>query len=101
MNWDVAKGNWKQMKGQVQQKWGKLTNDDLDIMKASGKNSSADSKNDTATPATRRNAKPISSSVRYDRVSIQIENGPASSCRPVPFDEMRIERFRQLAPARL
>ncbi|MBA3315749.1 MAG: CsbD family protein [Planctomycetota bacterium] len=32
MNWDVAKGNWKQMKGQVQQKWGKLTNDDLDII---------------------------------------------------------------------
>ena len=29
MNWDIAKGNWKQMKGQLQQKWGKLTDDDL------------------------------------------------------------------------
>lgn len=32
MNWDVAKGNWKQFKGQVQQKWGKLTDDDLDVV---------------------------------------------------------------------
>ena len=29
MNWDVVKGNWKQFKGQVKEKWGKLTDDDL------------------------------------------------------------------------
>ncbi len=32
MNSDQAKGKWKQMKGQVQKQWGKLTNDDLDRM---------------------------------------------------------------------
>jgi uncharacterized protein YjbJ (UPF0337 family) len=32
MNWDVIKGKWKRAKGQAQQKWGKLTNDDLDVM---------------------------------------------------------------------
>lgn len=32
MNWDQAKGNWKQFKGQVQQQWGKLTDDDLDVI---------------------------------------------------------------------
>ena len=32
MNWDQVEGNWKQFKGQVQQKWGKLTNDDLDVI---------------------------------------------------------------------
>jgi uncharacterized protein YjbJ (UPF0337 family) len=32
MNWDVAKGNWKQMKGQIRQKWGKLTDDDLELI---------------------------------------------------------------------
>ncbi len=32
MNWDIAKGNWKQFKGQVQQKWGKLTEDDLSVI---------------------------------------------------------------------
>ncbi|MCA9779891.1 MAG: CsbD family protein [Candidatus Eremiobacteraeota bacterium] len=32
MNRDRAEGNWKQFKGQVQQKWGKLTNDELDTM---------------------------------------------------------------------
>ena len=30
MNWDRVQGNWKQFKGQAQQKWGKLTDDDLD-----------------------------------------------------------------------
>ena len=30
MNWDRVEGNWKTFKGQVQQKWGKLTDDDLD-----------------------------------------------------------------------
>jgi uncharacterized protein YjbJ (UPF0337 family) len=30
MNWDRIQGNWKMFKGQVQQKWGDLTNDDLD-----------------------------------------------------------------------
>lgn len=29
MNWDQVKGDWKQFKGQVKQKWGKLTDDDL------------------------------------------------------------------------
>lgn len=27
---DILKGNWKQLKGFVQEKWGKLTNDELD-----------------------------------------------------------------------
>ena len=30
MNKDVLKGNWKQMKGEAQKQWGKLTDDDLD-----------------------------------------------------------------------
>ena len=29
MNWDRAAGEWKQLKGKVKQKWGKLTDDDL------------------------------------------------------------------------
>jgi uncharacterized protein YjbJ (UPF0337 family) len=33
MNWDRIEGNWKQVKGKVQQQWGKLTNDDLDLVK--------------------------------------------------------------------
>jgi len=30
MNWDRVSGNWKQLRGKVQQEWGKLTDDDLD-----------------------------------------------------------------------
>ena len=29
MNWDRVQGNWKQFEGQVKQKWGQLTDDDL------------------------------------------------------------------------
>jgi uncharacterized protein YjbJ (UPF0337 family) len=32
MNWDRVEGNWKQFRGRVQQQWGKLTNDDLDVV---------------------------------------------------------------------
>ncbi len=32
MNWDTIEGNWKQYKGKAQQRWGKLTNDDLDVI---------------------------------------------------------------------
>lgn len=32
MNSDRISGNWKQFKGKVQEKWGKLTNDDLDVV---------------------------------------------------------------------
>jgi uncharacterized protein YjbJ (UPF0337 family) len=32
MNWDRIEGNWKQFKGRVQQQWGKLTDDDLDVI---------------------------------------------------------------------
>jgi uncharacterized protein YjbJ (UPF0337 family) len=30
MNEDALKGQWLQLKGEVREKWGKLTNDDLD-----------------------------------------------------------------------
>jgi uncharacterized protein YjbJ (UPF0337 family) len=30
MNQDILEGKWKQLKGQVKQEWGKLTDDDLD-----------------------------------------------------------------------
>lgn len=30
MNWDQLEGKWKQMKGQLHEKWGKLTDDDIE-----------------------------------------------------------------------
>lgn len=35
MNWDQVEGKWKQMKGSVKQQWGKLTDDDLDVIAGS------------------------------------------------------------------
>ena len=32
MNWDRIEGNWKQVTGKVQARWGKLTNDDIDVI---------------------------------------------------------------------
>ena len=32
MNWDRVQGNWKQFKGKAKEQWGKLTDDDLDVV---------------------------------------------------------------------
>ena len=32
MNWDQIQGKWTQMKGGIRTKWGKLTDDDLDVI---------------------------------------------------------------------
>lgn len=32
MNKDTIQGNWKQFKGKVKEQWGKLTDDDLDVV---------------------------------------------------------------------
>ena len=32
MNEDTVKGNWKQFKGKMIEQWGKLTNDDFDVI---------------------------------------------------------------------
>jgi uncharacterized protein YjbJ (UPF0337 family) len=32
MNWDRIEGNWKQFKGNALQQWGKLTDDQLDVI---------------------------------------------------------------------
>lgn len=33
MNWDQIEGKWKQSTGQLKEKWGKLTDDDLTVIK--------------------------------------------------------------------
>lgn len=37
MNKDELKGKWNQVKGEVQKQWGKLTNDDLDVIAGDSK----------------------------------------------------------------
>jgi len=32
MNWDQVQGKWKEIKGNVQSKWGDLTDDEIDQM---------------------------------------------------------------------
>ena len=32
MNWDRIQGNWKQVVGKAKVQWGKLTDDDLDVV---------------------------------------------------------------------
>ena len=33
MNWDQVEGKWKEVQGKAQAQWGKLTKDDLDVIK--------------------------------------------------------------------
>jgi uncharacterized protein YjbJ (UPF0337 family) len=32
MNWDRIEGNWKQFRGKAKEQWGKLTDDDFDVI---------------------------------------------------------------------
>jgi uncharacterized protein YjbJ (UPF0337 family) len=32
MNWDIVKGNWKQLQGELRKQWGKLTDSDWEEM---------------------------------------------------------------------
>ena len=32
MNWDIIEGNWTSAKGKVREQWGRLTDDDLDVI---------------------------------------------------------------------
>jgi uncharacterized protein YjbJ (UPF0337 family) len=32
MNWDRIEGNWKQFKGSIKEQWGKMTDDQLDVI---------------------------------------------------------------------
>ena len=32
MDWNRVEGNWKQVKGKIKEKWGMLTDDDLDVI---------------------------------------------------------------------
>ena len=32
MDWNRVEGNWKQVKGKVKEQWGKLTDDDLEVI---------------------------------------------------------------------
>ena len=32
MNWDRIEGRWQQTRGKIREQWGKLTDDDLDII---------------------------------------------------------------------
>jgi uncharacterized protein YjbJ (UPF0337 family) len=32
MNWDQIAGKWKQSKGQIRERWGRLTQDDVEVI---------------------------------------------------------------------
>jgi uncharacterized protein YjbJ (UPF0337 family) len=32
MNWDLIQGNWKQAAGKAKEQWGKLTDDDINVV---------------------------------------------------------------------
>lgn len=37
MDTDTLKGKWEQLKGNIQRDWGKLTNDDMDVIEGNAK----------------------------------------------------------------
>jgi uncharacterized protein YjbJ (UPF0337 family) len=62
MNQDVIAGKWKQMRGEVKQWWGKLTDDDLDRVNGAMDKLAACCKSATAGSASGRSARSSSAS---------------------------------------
>jgi uncharacterized protein YjbJ (UPF0337 family) len=46
MNTDIVDGKWKQMRGQMKEWWGQLTDDDFDVI--AGKRDKLDAENEVA-----------------------------------------------------
>jgi hypothetical protein len=53
MNWDRIEGNWKEFKGKIQKKWGKLTGEISLSSRGKERNWPVACSNDTALPRTR------------------------------------------------
>jgi uncharacterized protein YjbJ (UPF0337 family) len=53
MDWNRVEGNWKQVKGHVKEKWGKLTDDDLNVINGPAISSKARFRSDTGSPRIR------------------------------------------------
>ena len=53
MDWNRIEGNWKQFKGQAKEKWGRLTDDDLDVIKGRQDQLEGKFRNATVLPRTR------------------------------------------------
>ena len=64
MNWDRIEGNWKEFRGKAKTAWGKLTDDDLDVIEG---------RRDELQPG-------------HDRLGVcSIEDGPAIPVMPTPI----------------
>ena len=53
MDWNRVEGNWKQFKGAAKEKWGKLTDDDLDVIEGRREQLEGSCSSATASPRTR------------------------------------------------
>ena len=50
MDWNRVEGNWKQVKGKIKEQWGKLTDDDLNVINGRRDQLEVKSKSGMATP---------------------------------------------------
>ncbi len=74
MNWDQIEGKWKQAKGAIKQKWGKLTDDDLDVI--NGKQDELIGKIQERYGITREDAQKQLDSWDFSDVSVNRETVP-------------------------
>jgi uncharacterized protein YjbJ (UPF0337 family) len=90
VDWNRVEGNWKQVKGKVKEQWGKLTDDDLDVVAGKRDQLEAKFKSDTAT----QRIKPRKRSMTGTTISVGEIESPAPqaglftwSLRRVSFDQ--------------
>ena len=68
MNWDQVEGKWKQASGTVKEKWGKLTDDDLQRISGKRDQLSAEFRSATASRRKKPSVRWMSSLERMARM---------------------------------
>jgi uncharacterized protein YjbJ (UPF0337 family) len=57
MDWNRVEGNWMQVKGKIKEQWGKLTDDDLDVIAGNRDQLEGKIRNGTASRRTKPDAR--------------------------------------------
>jgi uncharacterized protein YjbJ (UPF0337 family) len=95
MNWDQVEGTWKQYKGQMREKWGELTDDDIHVV-AGRRDELIGKIQERYGYAKDRAAKEVDSFVKtlkhqpVEQTTVRRDTYVADSREPLDVDETRV-----------
>jgi uncharacterized protein YjbJ (UPF0337 family) len=83
MNWDRVEGQWKQYTGKVREKWGKLTDSDLEVIKGKRDQLVARSRSAMASRKMRPSNRSMNSPPHWTTAPIRTLRQPIAELEPL------------------